>query len=54
MDEVSSVPGFTAPYEAPEKPDVVVHGDSESPDSAARRVVAEFIRKGYIQRTGLC
>jgi adenylylsulfate kinase len=46
--EASSVPGFQAEYEPPERPDIVVRGDDEEPDSAARRVIAGLIEKGYI------
>jgi adenylylsulfate kinase len=46
--EASSVPGMQAPYEPPEEPDVVVEGDREDPDSAARRVVTKLLEKGYI------
>jgi len=43
-----SVPGLQTPYEAPEKPDVVVEGEGEDPESAARRIVAKLLEKGYI------
>ena len=47
-DAGSSVPGLQAPYEPPEKPDVVVEGDREDPESAAGRIVAKLSEKGYI------
>lgn len=42
-----SVPGLQAEYEPPEKPDLVVSGNRETPD-AAERVVAELVKRGYI------
>jgi adenylylsulfate kinase len=33
------VPGLGAAYEPPLNPDLVIHGDRESPDDAARRIV---------------
>jgi adenylylsulfate kinase len=50
--EVSSVPGFDEVYEPPEEPDVVVHGDREPPDSAARRVVEKLVESRYIPSVG--
>lgn len=35
----SHVPGLGAPYEPPLQPDLVVHGDKESPDDAAGRIL---------------
>lgn len=43
-----SVPGLQAEYEPPEKPDLVVSGNRETPDAAAERVVAELVKRGYI------
>lgn len=43
-----SVPGFQSPYEPPEHPDVEIRGD-EAPESAARRVIAQLMQKGYIE-----
>lgn len=43
-----TVPGMQATYEPPEHADVVVHGDREAPESAARRVVATIVEKGYL------
>lgn len=48
----SSVPGLQAPYEPPEEPDVVVEGDREDPESAARRIAGKLIEKGYITAAG--
>lgn len=44
----TSVPGVQAPYEAPERPDLVVHGGRESPEAAARRVVTLLQARGYL------
>jgi adenylylsulfate kinase len=46
--EASSVPGLQTAYEPPETPDVVMNGDREDPESAARRIVAKLREKGYI------
>ena len=43
-----NVPGLQAAYEPPEDPAVVVHGDRESPESAARRIVAKLEELGYL------
>jgi adenylylsulfate kinase len=44
----STVPGLQSCYEPPESPDVVIHGDSESPEPAALRVIQALIEKGYL------
>ncbi|HUJ48995.1 MAG TPA: adenylyl-sulfate kinase [Bryobacteraceae bacterium] len=46
---VTNVPGLQAAYEPPEAPDIRVHGDTESPDSAAARTVATLAEKGYLK-----
>ncbi|MGD1090596.1 MAG: adenylyl-sulfate kinase [Bryobacteraceae bacterium] len=43
-----TVPGIQAAYEPPENPDVVIHGDRESPEAAAGRVIAKLAEKGYL------
>lgn len=43
-----SVPGLQHPYEPPEQPDVEVQGDCETPDDAARRIIAKLIEKGFL------
>lgn len=45
----STVPGIQAAYEAPEHADLTIHGDCESPEAAAQRVVAQLIEKGYLK-----
>lgn len=46
------VPGLSAPYEPPDAPDLVVHGDRESPDAAASRVVALLLARGWLTGNG--
>ena len=43
-----TVPGLQAIYEPPERPDVTVRGDGESPEDAARRVIAKLLEKQYL------
>jgi adenylylsulfate kinase len=43
-----TVPGLQATYEPPESPDVVVQGDREIPELAARRIIAKLVDRGYI------
>jgi adenylylsulfate kinase len=45
--EASTVPGLQDAYEPPEKPDVVMHGDRESADIVAARIIEKLIKKGY-------
>jgi len=42
------VPGLQASYEPPESPDIVVHGDRETPEAAAKRVLDKLVEKGYV------
>jgi adenylylsulfate kinase len=44
----STVPGTQAEYEAPEHPDLTIHGDRESPETAARRLIAKLIERDYL------
>ena len=44
------VPGLQEPYESPVNPDVVVHGESEVPETAAERIISKLIEKGIIAR----
>lgn len=46
----SSVPGIQTEYEAPEHPDLIVHADHESPEAAARRLIAKLIEREYLER----
>jgi adenylylsulfate kinase len=45
--EATNVPGLQDPYEPPESPDVVVHG--ENPESDARRIIEKLLEKGYVK-----
>ena len=44
----ATVPGVQALYEPPEVPDLIMHGDRETPDAAARRAIALLVDNGYI------
>lgn len=48
--ETSTVPGLQVPYEAPESPDIIVHGDRQSPESAAEQVITTLAVRGYLGR----
>ena len=48
--QASTVPGVQASYEAPEHPDVVVSGYSESPEAGAHAIVRALEDKGYVTR----
>lgn len=41
--QANTVPGMQAEYEAPEHPDITIHGDRESADAAAAKVIAKLI-----------
>ena len=43
----STVPGLHSEYEPPEKPDLIVHGDAEDPEQAAKRILARLIELGF-------
>ena len=43
------VPGLQDAYETPVNPDVVVRGDLEAPETAAKRIVSKLIEKGFIE-----
>lgn len=43
----TTVPGLQAVYEAPQHPDLVLSESGASPDSAARRILAKLMEKGY-------
>jgi adenylylsulfate kinase len=44
------VPGMQVAYEAPQKPDVVIHSDREDPEEAARRVIAVLEQRSFVQK----
>ncbi len=41
-------PGLQAAYEPPERPDLVVAGNRETPESAAQRIIEELKEKQYL------
>jgi adenylylsulfate kinase len=46
--KANTVPGMQAEYEAPQHPDVTVHGDRESAESAAAKIIAKLIEREYL------
>jgi adenylylsulfate kinase len=46
--EAAHVPGIQDPYEPPEAPDIVVRGDKDDPEAAARRVVDLLQGRGFL------
>lgn len=46
--KATTVPGIQSTYEPPENPEVIVRGDQEAPEVAARRIVATLVEKGYL------
>lgn len=46
---VATVPGIQAVYEPPEHPEVVVSGDKDPPEDAAKRIMAILVQKGYLK-----
>jgi adenylylsulfate kinase len=47
-NKANAVPGLLATYEPPEQPEIVVRGDREGPETAAKRVVAKLAELGYV------
>jgi adenylylsulfate kinase len=47
--QASHVPGIQTEYEAPEKPEVVIRGDQDDPEEAARRIVSMLAGKGFLR-----
>ena len=45
----STVPGVQAVYEFPESPDIVVRGDRDDPEAAARRIIDVLAGKGFLE-----
>jgi adenylylsulfate kinase len=45
-----NVPGISAPYEPPERPDLVIDGEKENTADAARRIVIALGAKGFLPR----
>jgi len=42
------VPGLQVPYEAPENADVIMRGDVETPEAAARKIVSKLLETKFI------
>jgi adenylylsulfate kinase len=43
-----TVPGLQTAYEVPEKPEMVLMGDREAPEDAARTVINKLVEMNYI------
>jgi adenylylsulfate kinase len=43
-----TVPGLQSTYEPPGSPELIVHGDRETPEAAARRVIDKLVEKGFV------
>ena len=46
--EADTVPGLQSVYERPEKPELIVDGGRETPETAARRVMIKLAENGYL------
>lgn len=46
--DVRTLPGGGAPYEPPDAPELIVHGDEGTPREAAERIVADLAARGWI------
>jgi adenylylsulfate kinase len=44
----ATVPGLQAAYEPPEKPDLVLSSEGQTPEAAAQRVMAKLLEKDYL------
>ena len=44
-----NLPGRGAPYEAPLAPDVVLHGERDTPGQSAARVIAHLEKNGWLR-----
>ena len=49
-DASAQVPGLQTDYEAPHRPDLVIHGDREAPRDAACHILVELQRRCYLPR----
>lgn len=48
--EIANFTGVTDPYEAPERPDVIVSSETQTIEESVAAIVAELERRGYIER----
>lgn len=46
--QAKNVPGIQTEYEPPEHADVTIHGDCESPELAASKIIAGLADRGYL------
>ena len=46
--DASHVPGIQTSYEPPQNPDIVIHGDRDNPEEAARRIIAVLVNKSFL------
>lgn len=46
--EAETVPGLQITYEAPDKPEVVLHGSRDAPEESARRVITKLAELGCV------
>jgi adenylylsulfate kinase len=46
--DAPTVPGLGSTYEPPLNPDVMIAGDTETPDDAAKRILEKLIEKAYV------
>lgn len=46
--QAATLPGSGVSYEAPERPDVWIHGGVETPEDAAARIVARLVAHGWV------
>jgi adenylylsulfate kinase len=46
--KAETVPGLQAAYEAPEKPEIILHGDRDTPEDEARRLTTKLIELRYL------
>ena len=45
-----TVPGIQTEYEPPEHPDLIVRGEGQSLEGAARQLIAQLIERGYMEQ----
>jgi len=48
-ESINTVPGLQAPYEPPERPEIVIDGARELPGVAARRIVQALKDRGWLR-----
>jgi adenylyl-sulfate kinase len=48
--EIANFTGVSDPYEAPERPDVVVSSETQTVEESVAAIVSELERRGYVER----